>query len=176
MSHALLLTGSPGIGKTTVIIRLAKGLTGRRIAGFVTEEVRDRRGSREGFVARPFAGGDITIASVQRPGSPRVGKYGVDVGALETLAQRYLAPPDEVDLYLVDEIGKMECYSPSFVKAMTRLLDGPTPLVATVGQRGTGLVAEAKRWPGSRLWHVTRENRDDLPRHAMLWLKASGHL
>jgi nucleoside-triphosphatase len=176
MPHALLLTGTPGVGKTTVIIRLAEYLPDRRIRGFVTEEIRDRRGRREGFLARPFGGGDVTIASVHRWGSPRVGRYGVDIGALDALAERYLEPTEDVDLYLVDEIGKMECFSNSFVKAMTRLLDGPKPLLATIGLRGTGLVAEAKKWPGTELWRVTRENRDELPRRALLWLDAGGHL
>jgi nucleoside-triphosphatase len=100
----------------------------------------------------------------------------VDVGALDALAERYLEPTEDVDLYLVDEIGKMECFSSSFVKALTRLLDGAKPLVATIGLRGTGLVAEAKKWPGTELWQVTRENRGELPRRALLWLDAGGHL
>jgi hypothetical protein len=29
---------------------------------------------------------------------------------------------------------------------------------------------------GTKLWQVTRENRDELPRRALLWLDAGGHL
>lgn len=46
----ILLTGRPGIGKTTVIMRLAEHLEEREVVGFYTEEIRDR-GRRQGFRA-----------------------------------------------------------------------------------------------------------------------------
>lgn len=174
MPHALLLTGTPGVGKTTVVVRVVERLPDHRIKGFVTEEIRDRRGRREGFLARPFGGDEVTMASVGRRGPPRVGRYGVDVEALDGLTERYLGQAEDTDLYVVDEIGKMECFSRSFIRAMRRLLDGPTPLVATVGLRGRGLVADAKTWPGTELWQVTRENRDEMPDRVLLWLRAAG--
>ena len=39
-THALLLTGHPGVGKTTVIRRVAAGLGGSRVRGFTTKEIR----------------------------------------------------------------------------------------------------------------------------------------
>lgn len=39
---ALLLTGRPGAGKTTVLRAAAQQLTGLRLAGFYTEEIRVR--------------------------------------------------------------------------------------------------------------------------------------
>jgi len=39
-SHVLLLTGPPGIGKTTAMRRIAAALAGRKIGGFTTEEIR----------------------------------------------------------------------------------------------------------------------------------------
>lgn len=175
-THILLLTGAPGVGKTTVVVRLAELLPEARLAGFVTAEERDARGRREGFVARAFDGTEATIANVRQARPPRVGKYGVDVPALDRLSHAQLGSETGADLYLVDEIGKMECLAPEFVRAMTRLLDGPRPIVATVGLRGHGLIADVKRWPGSELWQVTRQNRDALPERALLWLRAHGHL
>ena len=75
-----------------------------------------------------------------------------------------------VALYLVDEIGKMECLSPGFVDATRALLDAGVPLVATVGQRGGGFIAEAKRRPDVTLWEVTRANRDALPARVGEWI------
>src|SRR5438876_755164 len=82
-----------------------------------------RRGERRGFRAVNFDGDSWDLARVNRPGPPRVGRYGVDLDVMETLATR-LAPSRAVDVWLVDEIGKMECLSPTFVTAMRRLLDG----------------------------------------------------
>src|ERR687897_879407 len=39
--HTLLLTGAAGVGKTTVIRRVAEALHDRRIQGFLTEEIRE---------------------------------------------------------------------------------------------------------------------------------------
>jgi len=48
----LLLTGAPGVGKTTLVRRAAEGLSGLRVAGFTTEEIRDG-GRRRGFRVAP---------------------------------------------------------------------------------------------------------------------------
>ena len=38
--HVLLLTGTPGVGKTTVISKVVAKLNRARLAGFYTEEIR----------------------------------------------------------------------------------------------------------------------------------------
>ena len=49
MEHNLLITGLPGTGKTTVVMRLADRLKRVKAAGFYTEEIRTG-GARNGFV------------------------------------------------------------------------------------------------------------------------------
>ena len=46
----LLLIGPPGCGKTTVLRRVVERLSGLRLAGFYTREIR-QRGQRAGFEA-----------------------------------------------------------------------------------------------------------------------------
>jgi nucleoside-triphosphatase len=53
--HACLLTGPPGCGKTTVIRRLIERLDDLRLAGFYTQEVREK-GQRVGFEAISLSG------------------------------------------------------------------------------------------------------------------------
>lgn len=45
----ILITGLPGVGKTTLIRKLVKHLAEHNPAGFYTEEIRDAQGTREGF-------------------------------------------------------------------------------------------------------------------------------
>ncbi|MEW5708754.1 MAG: nucleoside-triphosphatase [Pseudomonadota bacterium] len=170
--RVLLLTGAPGIGKTTVIRRVAEALRGLKLGGFYTEELREA-GKRVGFLLVDFDGQALTLAHAGLPG-PRVSKYGVDVAALDGRAQALLAPRPEVAVYLVDEIGKMECLSARFVAAMGRLLASGRPVVASVARKGGGFIAEAKRWPGAALWEVTQDNRDHLPVEVIAWLRQSG--
>jgi nucleoside-triphosphatase len=167
---ALLLTGPPGVGKTTVIRAVANTLPRGRLGGFFTEEIRVR-GERRGFTLVTFDGRRSTLAHVERPGPPRVGKYGVAVNALEAVAHTALAVRPDVTLYLVDEIGKMESLSRAFIEATRALLDARLPLVATVGQRGGGFIAEVKRRPDVTLWEVTRANRDAMPARVRSWIE-----
>lgn len=159
----ILLTGSPGCGKTTVIIKLAQCLQGQRMAGFITEEIlKDER--RCGFMARTLRGDAALLASLDHNSWVSVGKYGVDVRSFEELVIPELTQdPTKIDLFLVDEIGKMECFCPEFVKAMNQLLDSPVSLVATVSQNGKGLIREVKERDDVELITVTPKNRDTLP-------------
>jgi nucleoside-triphosphatase len=156
------MTGRPGVGKTTVIQNVARELADLRPRGFWTEEIR-RGGERQGFRLRTFDGAERVIASTRFSGAPRVGKYGVDVAAIDAVVADALAIDEGVDVWLVDEIGRMECLSAVFVTAMRALLGSGKLVVASVALRGGGLIEEAGRWRGARLWHVGRDNRDALP-------------
>jgi nucleoside-triphosphatase len=171
--HVLLLTGPPGIGKTTVIRRVAEALGGRRLGGFLTEEVRER-GQRVGFRLVPLCSAAekakvFAHVGFQKP--TRVGRYRVDVALLNALMIPALAQDNDAQICLVDEIGKMECLSPRFVSGMRALLEGPRPLVATVAAKGGGLIAEVKTRNDCVLWEATRENRDVLSSQVLQWLE-----
>ena len=171
----LLLTGRPGVGKTTVIRKVVEALPQERLGGFYTEEVREH-GRRRGFRAVTFDGWTRVIADRDHTGPARVGRYGVDVAAIDALVERSLAVSADVAVFLIDEVGKMECHSTAFVSAMRRLLTSSTPLVATVAERGGGLIAEVRGLRGAELWTVTPQNRGVLP--ACRWsagLPASPH-
>ena len=166
--HVLLLTGTPGIGKTTVIRRAADRLRDKGLRGFYTEEIREK-GERRGFRLVSFEGTRHIIAHVDFPKSHRVGKYGVDVEMLDSAAA-LLRPDAKARMYLVDEIGKMECLSERFVAAVRILISGGIPVVATIGARGGGFIAEVKCMPECDFWQVTHTNRDHLPARILTWL------
>jgi nucleoside-triphosphatase len=167
----ILLTGRPGVGKTTVITRLAERLADRTIAGFYTGEIREG-GQRQGFGVTTFSGGSGVLARVGVRSRQRVGRYGVDVAAFEQLVLPELARA--CDVVLIDEIGKMECFSSRFVDVVRQLLDSASPVVATVAASGGGLIAEAKSRPDAEVWQVTRENRDGLPQRLAERVLATG--
>ncbi len=169
--HILLLAGMPGVGKTTALRKIAGGLSGAQMAGFYTEEMRAAGGQRAGFRMAGFDGRAGVMAQAGFPGPHRVGKYGVDVGTIDELAESFLAMEPSIDIYLVDEIGKMECLSEKFVAAMRRVLDSGRFVVATIALHGQGFIAEIKRRPDVQIWQVTRANRDSLPNDVLAWLR-----
>lgn len=167
----ILITGAPGVGKTTVLRKVAAGLGARTIRGFATAEIRSGR-ERQGFRLETFDGRSAVLAHISIRSTHRVGKYGVDVAAFEALASEALDPRANADVYLVDEIGKMECFSEKFVAVAEKLLDSGKPLVATVALRGSGFIEGVKRRSDVELWTVTRSNRDALPGEILSLLKS----
>lgn len=167
---ALLLTGPPGVGKTTVIRAVADMLGRSRLGGFFTQEIR-AGGVRQGFELITFDGKSAVMAHVSRRGGPRVGKYGVDLGVLETMSRAALEVRKGVEVYLVDEIGKMECLSDRFVEAVRALLGAGPLVVATVGRHGGGFIAEVKRRPDVDVWELIRDNREAMPTRVLAWLE-----
>lgn len=160
--RALLLTGLPGVGKTTIVKRVVEGLPVGTIRGFLTEEIRER-GQRVGFTIRTFDGMSRTLSPVDIRSPYRVGRYRVDVAALDEVVAAALSIDEATDLTIVDEIGKMECLSDAFRAAIRDLLESRRRLIATVARHGGGFIAEVKRRPDVEVWETTRANRDDMP-------------
>lgn len=152
MPHNLFLTGRPGVGKTTLIQRVLEQLAEFRLAGFTTAEIRGPRG-RLGFRATELGGPEIVLAHVERRSPYRVGAYGVDVAAFEHLVVPVLdTRRTDVDLYVVDEVGKMECFSAAFRAAVERLLDDTRPLLGTIALQGPPFIGQVRgrTWTWSR--------------------------
>lgn len=168
----LLLTGPPACGKTTAVLRLVERLSDLRLAGFYTQEL-CAGGGRVGFEAIGISSGmHAILAHVRSKSRHRVGKYGVESAALAPLVDAELGrPSDEVDLFVIDEIGKMELLSPKFVDAVQQLLDGLVPVLATVAMRGGGLIAEVKAREDVQLLEVTEQYRDSLPAELEAWVR-----
>ena len=157
-----MLTGNPGVGKTTLIHTIVQRLEGITCAGFYTEETR-QGGQRTGFRIVTLDGlvGSLASLGTQKP---TVGKYSVHVEAFEKLVLPYLDPVEPpVDLYVIDEIGKMELLSHRFRTRIIELLAQPLNLLATIAQRGNGLIDQIKQRSDVEIIQVTRENRGELP-------------
>lgn len=162
----ILLTGQPGCGKTTVILRVLE-LLDRAVAGFYTTEVREggaRGAARVGFDVVSVAGARGPLARVGFEG-PRVGRYGVDVATFDRIGVQALAAglEDPAALLIVDELGKMECLSPRFVELLPRIFASPNALLGTVLSRPHPVVDRFRAAPGVEIIRVTAESRDLLP-------------
>ncbi|NIO08153.1 MAG: NTPase [Deltaproteobacteria bacterium] len=159
----LLLTGSPGVGKTTVIRRILKTIQGVQCAGFYTEERRER-GQRRGFKICTLDGEEGILATTSPGKGPKVGKYTVNVGVFEELAlPRIDLEETPAELYIIDEIGRMELESTRFRASIVELLAHPSNFLATIAKRGKGFLDQIKVRNDIEIIEVTKENRDQLP-------------
>lgn len=170
----LLLTGTPGCGKTTVVCRVIQRMGDFRLAGFYTQEIRES-GRRVGFEAIGLGGGRAVLSHVSFRGKKRVGRYVVELPGFETLVRTELGKSaHEVDLFVIDEIGKMECFSRVFIESTSAALDGPVPVLAVIAAKGGGFISRVKARPDVRILPVTAGNRDGLPDRLLERLSSGG--
>lgn len=156
----ILLTGMPGVGKTTLIRELAKKLD-RPARGFFTEEIRGG-GRRLGFKLATLDGREGVLAHEKIAGPKRVSRYGVSTADLEAIGIPAITPASPNEIIVIDEIGKMECASEAFKDAAWAVLDSPNLVLGTIARKGVGFIARVKERPDVKLFEVTRQNHDRL--------------
>jgi nucleoside-triphosphatase len=157
----VLLTGVPGVGKTTVIERIAASLGGRA-GGFVTKEMREA-GRRTGFAIESLDGKRRVLATRHRKGGPRVGPYRVSIDNLEEVAIGAMEDALKTRrIVVVDEIGKMELLSGRFRDMIVRVLDSDVDVIATLGVARNPFLDMVRNRPDVEIVEVTMGNRNDL--------------
>lgn len=159
----ILITGSPGCGKSTLIERL---IAGKRVGGISTPEVcRERQ--RFGFEIVDLKTGKRGIlASVDVRDGPRVGKYRVNLGDLNEIGAAAIGKAiddSEVELVVIDEVGRMECCSPKFKQAVEKALDSDKPVLAAIPLADFDpFIKEIKTREDVKTFHLRRETFEEV--------------
>jgi nucleoside-triphosphatase len=164
--RVLLLTGNPGIGKTTVLMKAVNALKERgiRVGGMISREVREG-GTRVGFEIL-----DLTssrrgwLAHINQKNGPQVGKYRVNMEDLNGIgAQAVTDAVENCDVVAIDEVGPMELFSAKFKEAARKALESRKPVLAVVHWKARDtLINEAKRREDAETIIVNVENREKL--------------
>lgn len=170
----LLLTGRPGIGKTTAVRRVVTAL-GDRAGGFYTRELREG-GRRTGFQLVTLSGETALLAAVDADtplGHPvPFGRYTVDLRAIDDVGVPALLDALREGLVvIVDEIGPMEIRSSYFRDAILTLLASDAPVIGTIYGRPEPFVDRVKAHPRVSVHTITTANRDGLPAQLLAGLR-----
>jgi nucleoside-triphosphatase len=156
----IFLTGAPSSGKTTVIKKVIARLQ-CPAAGFYTEEERVA-GKRVGFVMKTLDGRSGYLAHQDIKSDLHIRRYGVSIENIETIAVPSITPLNR-HIIILDEIGKMECFSEVFKQAALNLLDSPNIVIGTITLGGDDFIRQVKERGDIEIHEVTEENRDSLP-------------
>ena len=111
MKKNIFLSGRPSSGKTTVIKKVIAALT-IPANGFYTEEERVD-GKRVGFLLKTLNGKEGYLAHKNIQSAFTIRYYGVSIQNIESIAVPSITPENN-HIIILDEIGKMECFSEVF--------------------------------------------------------------
>ena len=156
----ILFTGLPGCGKSTIIEKIVQRLDRPR-SGFFTREIR-AGGRRVGFSITTMDGRHGILAHVDIRSRKRVGRYGVNLQDIDTIAVPSVVPANDQVVVVVDEIGKMECFSVLFRQTLMKVLDSSNTLLGSIALKGDAFIEAIKQRPDTMLISVSDKNRNYL--------------
>lgn len=164
---ALLLTGKPSVGKTTLVRAIIHQLADDA-GGFYTRELRVD-GSRIGFEIVSLLGDSSVLATKssepQFARETKFGDYRINLDAVEITAVTAMEQAVSTKkLVIIDEIGPMEIVSPRFQSTVMRIINDVRVLVfGTIVERPYEFADDVKKSKRVTLLEVTVSNRNSLP-------------
>jgi nucleoside-triphosphatase len=163
------ITGMPSVGKTQTLIKIIESLEkhGYTVEGMITEPIIEKK-KRAGFYVTDWKTKEHEVfAHIDFETKEKVGKYGVDINALERIgvpAVEKAITDDKIDIIIIDEIGKMEMLSEKFCEVVIEALDSDKPIMVTLHKKSrTPLLQDVRRRDDIRILEVTPVNRNLLP-------------
>lgn len=162
MKNNILLTGKPGIGKTTAIRTVVNELGSSRVAGFLSGEIREK-GRRVGFRIETLSGKLGILAHVNQRVGPKVSKYRVNIEDIDSIMVSEMKMARESSrIIIIDEIAKMELYSQNFVNEVRKCLD-TRQVLGTIQERRLTFLNEIRAREDVLIIKLTPANRDRVP-------------
>jgi nucleoside-triphosphatase len=168
VKHVLLITGPPGVGKTTILTKTVNILRQRgfKVGGMLSREVREN-GVRVGFEIQDLSSERRGwLANKDQQYGPQVGKYHVNIADLDAVgANAILYAVEDCDIVAIDEVGPMELFSQKFRDAVEEALKSCKTAIAVVHWKVKDrLIEEMEAREDLEIFTVTAGNRDSLDR------------
>src|SRR4030042_5348897 len=169
MNQAYLLSGAPGVGKTT-IIKQAIDTVKEKTGGFYTREIRSHV-VRQGFEIVTLDGQSAIRPHINIHSPYRVSKYGVDTENLDKIGVSALRRAiQECDIVVIDEIGKMELFSLAFREAVLEAIGSGKSLRGTIMLAHHPWADQIKQDPRVKVLTVSRTNYHQILEEFTAWL------
>jgi nucleoside-triphosphatase len=158
----IVLTGAPGVGKTTALIRVARELKERgvKVGGIVSRELRTNNNMRIGFEFIDLTTNDRNVLASITGNGPKVGRYFVNVAGCRFAAERLMNAVRNSDVIICDEIGPMELKSRELIDSARNLLDVDKKVIVVVHQKLQHLLIDEFRNKSSLLIKLDLKNRE----------------
>jgi len=174
VANNLLITGEPGCGKTTLLLKAIAPYLELEVAGGVYTEEMTLGRERVGFKLKVIGGGMTTLAhNLMYSFSHKLGQYYVSSQAVSFVAVPAILQAlqrEKVQLVVIDEVARMQLVSDSFLPAVDEALYSAKPVIATVHARAHELTDNIKLRDDVKLVIVTPETREECLAEVLDWL------
>ncbi len=167
MAKNIFITGIPGVGKTTLLKKLAHDLSMLVIKGFHKEKIVEDNSIR-GYRVVSFDNKEQILAHLFIEGPNKMDGFGVNIEGFEKFILPQIKSIEMVDLFIFDEIGKIECMSESFCAEFIKLLDAAVPVISTYSHHSAFKFKELKKRKDTTFLQMTSKNRDDIWKQVLL--------
>jgi len=139
MPRNFFVTGMPKAGKTTILHQLIRELkkSKLRVGGFISPEEK-HHGTRTAFHVMDIDSGREAILADIHGDGPKVSKYHVNIRSFERVVLPSMKKCRRYDVFIIDEIGRMEMKSRKFSEALDGVLDAEIPLIASLSKDYVG--------------------------------------
>jgi len=167
MPKNIILTGPTGVGKTKIIKRLLKDLNALIVHGFYKESIFENNVCK-GFRTITTDLREQILAHHYIVGPNRIGEFGVNIDGFEKLVIPELALDRGTELFLIDEIGRMECLSSRFRQQLKIILDSDYPVIATLSTNAIEAGHDLKKRSDAVIIRVNNRNRESIWKNVLL--------
>jgi nucleoside-triphosphatase len=160
----IILTGAPGVGKSTAVLRTARALKDRglKVGGIVSREQRSSNNIRIGFEFIDLMTNDRSVLASIAGNGPKVGKYFINLAGCRFAAERLIVAVKNSDVIICDEIGPMELKSREFMDSVKKLLDVGKKVIVVVHQKIHHPLIEQFKKKSSLIIDLNLGNRENV--------------
>jgi nucleoside-triphosphatase len=169
------ITGLPNVGKTATLAAICRKLERDDfiVGGMITRAYRPGDGQvRVGFYVEDWRTGEKEVFASKEfktkfKAETDDGDYFVDVDPLDRIGVKAIQQSisdEDVDIIIIDEVGKMEMHSEKFNDVVKAALDCPKPVIMTLHKKSRNpLLQDLRRRDDVRILEVTPVNKNLLP-------------
>lgn len=164
---AILLTGPPRIGKTTIIERTIP-LLHNNLGGYYSPALTEN-GQRIAFEVVTLEGKSVLLSTknLETPflREAKVGKHRVNLDTIDDeIVPLLIDSLSKSDVIIIDEIGPMEALSPKFCKIVLKILEIDILVIGTLAKDNNAFFNQVRAHQRVQLEAITTNNRDHFPK------------